>query len=253
MPYLSFAKLLKVPSIGIIVLLSSFSVDAQTRKPAPQKTPQPIAKVVEPPKPVARPATIALTDGEPISGQFVDASPEGIHIMLAGNKMILKWSSVKQITFTDVMSLEAAPPPKVSKDKEAIANAIKVLRKLSSATEIGMNFPEYSRRLVDVKIEFDGLLADIPNGEARRELELAMSAFQDAKSAWNWMVGNNITGRPSGDLFVEAEPGKSLQPKYSLPTYDGGIKGLTFIEGDKAIRIIWAAARVHIDKVAANQ
>jgi len=216
------------------------------RKPVVKKASQPV-KPVTVAKPKERPVTVYLKEGEPVSGKFVDASSEGLHVVVAGNKLVVQWNYIKQVSYTDVATIEP-PTPKIDKGKEALDGAVKSLKKLATAVEVGINFQEYSRRLIDIKIEFDGYIAAITDTDAKGELMKAMEAYEDSKTIWNHMVGNNISGRPTGDLFPDYEPGKTLQAKYSLPTYRDG--SLHLMEGAKSMKLVWAVAASHIEKAA---
>ncbi|NOT47065.1 MAG: hypothetical protein HOP17_04865 [Acidobacteria bacterium] len=237
-----------VLSVFILGAVSS-NTTAQPRKTPVVKKAVQQTKTTEVPKPEERPVTVYLKEGEPVSGKFVDASSEGLHLVVAGNKLIVHWKNIKQVSYTDVAPVEP-PAPKIDKGKEALEGAVKSLKKLSTAVEVGINFQEFSRRLIDIKIEYEGYLSAITDADAKSELMKAMEAYEDSKTIWNYMVGNNSMGRATGDLFPDYEPGKTLQAKYSLPTYR--TSGLHLMEGDKAMKLIWVVAASHIEKAAAK-
>jgi len=241
----------------LVFLGGSCLVSAQIRKPPVAKKPVvTLVKAVEPVKPAERPVTVTLKEGEPVSGKFVNATSEGLQIVIAGNTLILKWNDIKNIVFTDVPQTDAVATgesSKVSKEKAAVEGAIKALRKLAAASgagtsfkEFGITFQEYSRRFIDGKIEVEDFLNGISEGSTKNEIKLALQAYEDARAAWNWMETHR-----SGDMFPDYEPGKSLQIKYSLPTYTSS--SLHLMEGDKALSIIWVNARNHIENAAKGE
>lgn len=133
-----------------------------------------------------------------------------------------------------------APTPKPSPPQAAV-NAVKALRKMAGATEIGINFQEYSSRLIDLKAEVDEALMQLPEGELKNEISLAMEAYVDAKQGWNEMITDDY-------LLVQFEPGRSLQKKYSIP--GDGDKRYPAIRKKTTLSIIWGAADKHINRAS---
>lgn len=127
-------------------------------------------------------------------------------------------------------------PPKVRAAAEA---ALKTLRRMGSATEVGLTLSEYNTRLIDLKADVDEQISLIPEGELKTEIQLAVEAYVDAQNAWKEM-GRHDT------LFPDLEPGRSLMAKYSIPV-DSSI-GMRLLPGNSVRSIIWRAARAHVDK-----
>ena len=223
------------------MLLAIDSSVAQVRKTPPVKKAEPV-KISGVTKPEERPVTISLKDGDPVSGKFVNSSSEGFQIVIAGNPLILKWKDIKQITFTDVMAIEPIEP-KIPKEKLAIQSALKSLRKLVAATEVGVNFQEYSSRLIDVKTEINEILFEIPDGDIKNEISHCMEAYADAGTAWN---GFNQNQEKYFNMYPASESGKLLLRKY-MPIDD---KNKFDIERSFAISTIWAAAQKHLENVS---
>jgi len=71
--------------------------------------------------------------------------------------------------------------------------ALSSLAEMETATSTGVNIAEYSRRLVDVKIQVDQKLtsgpSSLPQG-ARDSLRRVVSHYQNALEAWNWKLAN---------------------------------------------------------------
>lgn len=246
--------IVKPVNFCILILILVFSVSAQTKKAVLTKRPVEIKTVVEKPKPAERPVRISLKEGEPISGTFVNSDNEGMQIVVAGNSLTIKWNVISQIIFTDVSQNKVLTKVenKLDKQKESTKDALKSLRKLVAATEVLSwnkrdDFQEFGRRLIDVKAEVNEVLPDIVDEDVKNQINKTMEAYDDALTAWKYMFGDNPSGRTMGDLFPDFEPGKTLQQKYSIPTYSSGSYNL--MGGDKVLNTIWQAARTHIESV----
>lgn len=239
--------------LTFILLINVSGIAQKKRVVTPKKTIE-TNKVVETIVPEKRPVTVNLKEGEPLKGTFVNATSDGVQILIAGNTLTLKWNDISQIVFTDVISNESVTKnASETKSNEAVENALKLLRKLAAATEVLSwgkrdDYKEFGRRFIDVKAEVNEVLPEIPDGNVKDEIKKAMEAYDDTMIAWNYMFGGNSTGRTTGDLLPDYEPGKTLQQKYSIPTYSSG--SLNLMGGDKVINTIWQAARIHIENAS---
>ena len=134
---------------------------------------------------------------------------------------------------------------KLSPEKiDSAKAALKALRKIAGATEVGVTFAKYGELLIDAKAEVDEATSALPDGELKGEISLAMEAYVDAGRAWEDagsynMILLRMDGKP-------AEPGSSLREKYSIPTQIMG--GEEILNGDTARSTIWNAAKKHIDR-----
>jgi len=228
-----------------ILLCPALVINAQTRK-TPAK-PKPTVEMVktqptkEDPKPTQK-VVIEKLNGDKLTGLFVGGNIDSIIVDLDGSRINIKLLDIASIRFGDA-------PVKIdsqnnSKSNEAIANALKSLKKLSAATEVGISFQEYGKRLIDVKIEVDDSITSLPDGYVKDEIKLAMEAYTDASTAWNNMIRDDY-------LFPSLEPGKSLQKKYSIPI-DRSI-GMDLLPRNLVLSTIWAAARQHIENASKGE
>lgn len=62
---------------------------------------------------------------------------------------------------------------------------MKSLRKLAAATEVGINFQEYNRRVIDVKAEIEEFLPKIDNSYIRSKIRFSITYYQLAVTHWN--------------------------------------------------------------------
>ena len=110
---------------------------------------------------------------------------------------------------------------------------------MKSATEMGINRLEYGSRLIDLKADVDEALAQLQEGELRREMSMAIEAYVDAYAAW---------GAETVLWVVEEEPAKSWAKKY--PDIQTKVGDGVFVGKAKAIQVMWAAAGEHIDRAS---
>ena len=159
------------------------------------------------------------------------------------------------------------------KQKKSVDDAISALNKLDAGTQVGINKIVYSKMLIEAQAlvnQSSSNLSDKRYEELRKELNLAMESYLDAKQLWEIM--KNDTGfyvmcndsPPKKDpaesntkldnLFCDPE-GKILRDKYNLTVRDPKTKE---IRADKSgeifkkegISIIWGTAKGHLDRAS---
>jgi hypothetical protein len=123
----------------------------------------------------------------------------------------------------------------------AAQNSLKLLRKMASATEVGINFQEYGKRVIDLKADVDEELAQLPESELKQEIKLAAEAYVDAGTAWNEMLRYDF-------MLTSFEPARSFQKKYSIPGEKTDSRGGLRLDKNVVLSTIWGAARKHIDR-----
>lgn len=116
--------------------------------------------------------------------------------------------------------------------------ALKALRKMKAATEIGVTLPEYSSRLIDGKVEVDEALAVLPGGFLKEELRLALEAFVDVGKAWNQMGKYSF-------ILAQSETGWMLAGRYGLQS-DTSLQSPVFFK-DYFLSTIWEIAARHVE------
>ena len=141
-------------------------------------------------------------------------------------------------------------PPKPTVPQAAV-DAVKSLRRMKSATDVGINYQQYSSRIIDLKGDVDEAIAQLSDRELKTELTLAMEAYQDALTLWNHMVQSSLDVVPiSTTAGTQAEePAYSLQKKYSIPEttkYDIFV----VMTREAIFSTIWAAASEHVDRAS---
>lgn len=128
-------------------------------------------------------------------------------------------------------------------EANAARAALRELRKLAAAESIAPSYDDYVKLLLAVKGEVDGYLVDLPPGEVRDEIGLALEAYQDLQRAWNTTRG--LLAAP----VIGYEPQRTLIVKYGIPIDRRGDMPLMDFKG--AVFTIFKAALEHIDRAAA--
>mgnify|MGYP003394334221 CR=1 FL=1 len=159
-----------------------------------------------------------------------------------GKRVILKSDGTWEF---DTQAVVSAPKPVVVPDepkdkfspkvRTAAEAALKILRRMARSSAAG------NTRLIDLKADVDEQFSQIPDGELKTEIRLAVEAYVDAQNGWKEM-GRHDT------LYPSLDPGRSLMTKYSIPI-DRSI-GMDLLPGRSVRSIIWLAARAHVDKAA---
>ncbi len=114
----------------------------------------------------------------------------------------------------------------------AADRAIKALRRVEAATDIGTNRAEYNSRLADAKTEFGDSTSNIKDPQISAELSKAMEAYTDAAHLWS------AEPLQFADLVV------ALREKYDLP------RDVMGLDKRADVQIIWKAASAHIDEAS---
>jgi hypothetical protein len=151
--------------------------------------------------------------------------------------------------FSSLRFLKPPPMPPVPRRQALAANevnaaraALKELRRLAAAESVAPSYDDYVKLLLAVKGDIDDHLADIPPGEVRNEIGLALEAYQDLQRAWNTTRG--FLAAP----VIGYEPQRTLIVKYGIPIDRRGDMPLMDFKG--AVFMIFKAAREHIDRAS---
>jgi hypothetical protein len=232
----------RITFLATLTLICSITAYPQGRtRPAPRptqtvKAEQPTRKVI-----------VNLKTGESVTGNLLRADPATVEIQVAGSALTIKLDDIASLVFDP----SAAAAPKPARSSTDYAAALRSLRKLEGATEVGINFQEYGRRLVDVKAEVDEALRGAPEGGATIEIRSALQAYVDAGQAWGELQQRRSRYPslfPDNDAMADA-----LQKKYSIPTETvntsgGSIPPFRAMSQNVVLSTIWKAAKNHIQQ-----
>ncbi len=116
--------------------------------------------------------------------------------------------------------------------------AIKALRRMSAAAEVGVIFTEYSSRLIDTKAAVDEATEILPENALNSELQMAVRAYVDAGQAWNKMNKDEILIN-SDDTFWYLVNQYSLRPDVSNPE-------IPVLTRQLVLSTLWQRANIHV-------
>jgi hypothetical protein len=157
-------------------------------------------------------------------------------------------SPSKQPKVAAARKQRSVPTQKVrltSRQKQSVFASLKLLRKMSSATEVGLSLMEYRDRLIDTKSDIDEVLRTLPQNKVRMELQASLDAYVDAGTLWSSSI--QWDRRQSFSQMNSA-----LLRKYSIPatmshkTFDE--MGGELTQGDKmfTLNVVWLYASIHM-------
>lgn len=219
----------------LIILVCTICTFGQAKKPVSRSSVAPI-KSAKPETKATQKVVVEKLNGDKLTGLFASGNADSITIEISNTKIPVSFTEIKAMWIGDAKPEPTAPQPSAI---NYTAEAIKSLKKLSAATDVGVNFQDYNRRIIDVKAEVEDSLQNIPDEYTKSEIKSAIDAYADASSAWNFAVQNR------GYLFIDFEPAITLRPKYSIPTTQLG--SMTLITRETALSVIWAKAKTHIE------
>jgi len=137
-----------------------------------------------------------------------------------------------------------------AEQKSAVGDAVKLLRKVDAATEVGVSYAQYGPMLIDAQASVNEASTALPEGELKNELKLAIEAYKDAYLAWQ------ITNKQGFITVGQSIPqgiaeGSHLVKKYSIPlTFPNDPEKTSLVSKEDALNTIWKVARTHIDKAS---
>lgn len=126
-------------------------------------------------------------------------------------------------------------------DKKKVELALRELKKMSAATEIGINLSAYNSRLIDTKVIVDEAISVLPDNYLRKEFELALQSFIDVSKAWN-EIGSNNNLYPLQDIFW------ILLDRYGLQLVSESNQSLKITKND-IFSVIWKKSSNHVNNI----
>jgi hypothetical protein len=122
--------------------------------------------------------------------------------------------------------------------REALAS----LRKIQAATEVGVNYQQYSSLLIEAQNNVNNARRVLADDTITTEITLTMDSYKDARDVWQ----EKITGE--SQLTSVTEPGKTLIPKYSLNTRHE--YHYQVCDTEKALHAIWFQANRRLETLS---
>jgi hypothetical protein len=137
-----------------------------------------------------------------------------------------------------------------AEQKSVVGDAMKLLRKVDAATEVGVSYAQYGPMLIDAQASVNEASTALPEGEVKNELKLAIEAYKDAYLAWQ--VTNKKGFITVGQSIPPAmAEGSHLVKKYSIPlTFPNDPEKISLVSKEDALNTIWKVARTHTEKAS---
>ncbi len=142
---------------------------------------------------------------------------------------------------------EAASPTNALKpdQKSATEDAIRAIRKMASATEVGISLREYGSRVIDMAAATDDALLNIPDSQLKSKILDAKKAYVDARQLWTAMFNTKYVSS-----FLAAYGSKlaeyGIDPA-SLRPADPFAKTLD-MNKTAVLSPVWMQARKHLEE-----
>ncbi len=160
-------------------------------------------------------------------------------------------ASIKALVAANPRGAITPPANSVTKPKEAIATALKELRRMASVVKAGVSYQSYGERLADLKANVDEALIDVPDGDLKNTIKDALQTYQDAAQWWDLSFKAVYIS-----VLFKVEPSKELMAKYHImlvppkgfakygKIYQDGVSKLLYVS--QPLSTIWNAAEVKI-------
>jgi hypothetical protein len=246
---MNFFKTLQAASLCLLCLLCVQAQSPTTSQPlqAAPKTPPSQEASRQLPS-----VTINVKNGAPIHGKLIKADSDSVQIEVEkARRLSIGIDEVNSIVFADATSasLEA------SADVRTAETALKGLREMATAVEVGVNRRDYTNRLIEVKFAVEQSAAKMLESELKREILAALDDYAIASDVWDYTI-KRVTGQlynTSTSKFIRAsEPMvQSLIRKYpDIKPLDPLSGSEPFVDREILLTAIWSSARHHIDKAA---
>jgi hypothetical protein len=196
--------------------------------------------------------TINLKTAPSVTGTFISATEQLLVIQLQnGTRKTITLDAVVSIVFLDG-GTSSQGGKRSSKEREAAEAALKALRGIAAATEVGIAIREYGSRVIDAKLIVEDALGRISDDALKSEIREATDDYSFAVTVWDYLNSYNTDLLPLGSYF----PADNSVVQQVLKQYHD-ITPTVLNDGGKYYRInsllsgIWGAADKHIEKASA--
>jgi hypothetical protein len=164
-----------------------------------------------------------------------------------------KWKTllvIVSITTIALLGITSCSNKQTEQQNKYAEEAVKALKKLNAATDVGINKSEYSKLVIEAKTSVTQASEKLPAGVLKTEMMSAIDAYQDVIGLWNSydmslsMRGQySLTAEEASDAVLKSEKSKDgslIKTKYNLSTSDR----------EKVFAEIWKQAANHVEKAS---
>jgi MltA-interacting protein MipA len=228
---------LAVVALSLLCLSAESTISQTRRRPQPANTPSAPKQVQK------RRVILALKGQEGMAADFIQADAETVTVEINGARSQFKMDEVGSIIFSPEEAAKMiAEQAQGQASNAAAGEALRALRKVAGAVEVGVNYQQYGQLVIEAKAAVDEALATIPAGELRNEIAATMDSYADAGRVWTMRI------KPRGDYGVS----DLLKTKYGVSEREA----FRAYSGDEiyvtgALHLIWNQARQHLDRATA--
>lgn len=141
---------------------------------------------------------------------------------------------------------DSVAPLPLKKLPESVLTAMRELRKMQAATEVGITFQAYSARLIDLKASVDEALRQDISPDLKRELRFAIEAYTDALDLWNRQLSTRYPSKDKDEML--RDEAKDICEKYGIQEFSPSTSGADILNSRKALTFIWTFAKAAIEK-----
>lgn len=136
----------------------------------------------------------------------------------------------------------------LKEQQKLVKETLRELRKLSTATEVGLSKVEYSRRVLDVASNVQLNLPEIKNAAVRDKFKEALKAFTDANDFWEGMFRREYVSR-----FFEIYGSDTAKYGVTLALYPDTHGTFKRLGMGQVLSPVWSSAKAAIDQAEAAQ
>jgi hypothetical protein len=228
---------LAVVALSFLCLTVESAFSQTRRRPQPANTPRAPKQVQK------RRVILSLKGQEPMAADFIQVDAATVTVEINGARSQFKMDEVVSIIFSPEEAAKMiAEQVQGQTANAATGEALRALRKVAGAVEVGVNYPQYGQLMIEANAAVDEALVIIPAGELRNEIAAAMDSYADAGRAWTLRI------KPRGDYQVrDLLTGKyRVSDREAFRVYSGEELYVT-----SALRLIWNQARQHLNRASA--
>jgi hypothetical protein len=149
------------------------------------KVGDPIAKVQE----ASVKVVLELISGERVDGMLQGATTSEVRISVAGQLLTMPIATVRVVYMGDAPKQSASAAQ--SSEQIKAVECLTLLQGLDSVVTSGINYVQYSQRMLDAKVKVDQYLAEAKDQALRKAIGEAMQYYEWAANAWSAKISSN--------------------------------------------------------------
>jgi hypothetical protein len=186
-----------------------------------------------------RTVTITLKNGDSVTGTLAQINSDEAQVDVGDAYKTVKLDDVRRIEFGgSTTSATARPTPSPEPYEAAGVDALQALRRLMSATEVGITLAQYNQLVVEVYERVSEDLTSIPEGDLRSEIASAMDDYAFARDWWSASLNYD-----DGAIPTKSDIARRFNARYNMgikPKYGDSLRQ------KETLDYIWQSAARHM-------